>query len=202
MSRNVKDYPEFTVPAKEVRGSDGKVQQTTLDFSKKTFQERVGQIELKKDGEIKQTEEISEFWERLKTLNIGKREKSEVKFRPELRGVNGKFISTAEQETVIRRFENKTGKNFNKLNKTQRTKSFKKEIRSSREDTISQDIDRLSVANSVEQKFNANPDYILEIKGSDGKARTYTNKQTGVDALNQQLNRFYQSVGKNKKGRN
>ena len=132
MSRNVKDYPEFTVPAKEVRGSDGKVQQTTLDFSKKTFQERVGQIELKKDGEIKQTEEISEFWERLKTLNIGKREKSEVKFRPELRGVNGKFISTAEQETVIRRFENKTGKNFNKLNKTQRTKAFKKEIRSSR----------------------------------------------------------------------
>ena len=74
-------------------------------------------------------------------------------------------------------------------------------MKSTREDTITQDLDRVGVVDSIEQRFDANPFYILEIKGSDGKGRTYTSKEKGIDALNQQLNRFYQSVGKKKKGR-
>jgi len=201
MARNLRPYPEFTVPANEVRGASGIVESTTLDFSKKTFQNRVNQIELKEDGEIKSTEEVTDFWDRLKGLKVGEREKSEIKFRPELRGKGGKFISSAEQETIIRRYEGKSGKKFDSLTKAQRKKEFDKELDSKREDTISSDFDRVGVVQSISERYDANPFYILEIKGSDGKSRTYTNKEKGIDALNQQLNRFYQSVGK-KKNRN
>ena len=33
------EYPEFVVPATEVRGASGLVESTTLDFSVQTFQE-------------------------------------------------------------------------------------------------------------------------------------------------------------------
>ena len=115
MARKKNKYPEFTVPSEETRGASGIVESTTLDFSKATFSTRVGQIEIKRDGEVESTEDTSDFWERLKTTQIGERGKSQVKFRKNLRGVGGKFISSAEQETVVRRYESKTGKKFDIL---------------------------------------------------------------------------------------
>tara|TARA_R110000751_G_scaffold307673_1_gene430535 strand:- start:506 stop:1105 length:600 start_codon:yes stop_codon:yes gene_type:complete len=195
MARNTKPYPEFTVPSEETRGASGIVESTTLDFTKETFSNRVGQIELKRDGEVEKTENASDFWDRLKTTQIGQRDSSQVKFRKNLRGVGGKFISSAEQETVVRRYESKTGNNFNKLSDKKQKDVFENELLDKRENTIVQDLDRIGVVDSIAQRFDANPFYLLEIKGSDGKARTYTNKETGINALNQQLNRFYQSVG-------
>lgn len=198
MARNKNPYPEFVVPSEETRGASGIVESTTLDFSKKTFSNRVGQIELKQDGIVTGTENATDFWDRLKTTQIGQREGTQVKFRKNLRGVGGKFISSAEQEAVIRRYESKTGKNFDGLSDKNQKKSFGKELLDKRENTISQDLDRVGVVDSISQRFEANPFYILEIKGSDGRGRTYTDKKTAINALNQQLNRFYQSVGKKK----
>tara|TARA_R110002126_G_scaffold182541_1_gene331182 strand:+ start:361 stop:960 length:600 start_codon:yes stop_codon:yes gene_type:complete len=198
MARNKKEYPEFTVPSEETRGASGIVESTTLDFTKETFSKRVGQIELRKDGVAEAIEEVSDFWDRLKGSQVGSRQESQVKFRKNLRGVGGKFISSAEQESVIRRYEAKTGNSFDDLSSAKQKSSFGNELSAKREDTISQDLDRVGVVDSIKQRFDANPFYILEIKGSDGKARTYTEKESGVNALHQQLNRFYQSVGKKK----
>ena len=198
MARNKNPYPEFTVPSEETRGASGIVESTTLDFTKETFSNRVGQIELKQDGVLESTEDTSDFWDRLKTTQIGEREKSQVKFRKNLRGIGGKFISSAEQETVVRRYESKTGKKFDSLSGKKQKDAFENELLDKRENTISQDLDRVGVVDSISERFDANPFYILEIKGSDGKGRTYTDKDSAIDALNQQLNRFYQSVGKKK----
>lgn len=194
------EYPEFIVPATELRGASGIVESTTLDFSKKTFQERVGQIELKESGEIKDTEQVSDFWDKLKEVKGERRAASQIKFDPSLRGEGGRFISAADQKRAIDRYERETGKSFSSLSGDNRSKVFREQLQSLSEDKLNVDLDRSDAVKNIEQRFDANPFFTLEIRGSDGKSRTYTNKEDAIDALNAQLNRFYQSVGKRKKG--
>lgn len=193
-------YPEFIVPATELRGASGIVESTTLDFSKKTFQERVGQIELKESGEIKDTEQVSDFWDKLKEVKGERRAASQIKFDPSLRGEGGRFVSAADQKRAIDRYERETGKSFSSLRGDNKSKVFREQLQSLSEDKLNVDLDRSDAVKNIEQRFDANPFFTLEIKGSDGKSRTYTNKEDAIDALNAQLNRFYQSVGKRKKG--
>lgn len=193
------EYPEFVVPATEVRGASGVVESTTLDFSVKTFQERVGQIELKEGGEIKETESVSDFYDKLKAVKGKAKKASQIKFDPTLRGEGGKFVSAADQRRVIQRYEQETGKKFSSL-RANKGEVFREQLEALQQDKLNADLDRSDVVNNVSQRFDANPFFTLEIKGSDGRSRTYTNKEDALDALNQQLNRFYQSVGRKKKG--
>ena len=194
------EYPEFVVPATEVRGASGLVESTTLDFSVQTFQERVGQIEVKEEGEIKETESVSDFYDRLQAVKGKKRKKSQVKFDPKLRGEGGRFVSSADQERVRNRYEQQTGKKFSALKGKKMKDVFKEQLKGLQSDKLSSDLDRSDAVNNISQRFDANPFFTLEIKGSDGRSRTYKNKADALDALNAQLNRFYQSVGRKKKG--
>ena len=106
------EYPEFIVPAEEVRDDEGKVESTKLDFSKKTFQERVGQIQVKESGEIKETETVSDFYDKLMGVKGARRKASQVKYDSKLRGDKGQFVSASDQKTVIQRYESRTGKSF------------------------------------------------------------------------------------------
>lgn len=194
------EYPEFIVPATEVRGAGGVVESTTLDFSQKTFQNRVGQIELKEDGEIKETESVSDFYDKLKEIK-GKRKKgSKIKFDPKLRGEGGRFASKADQQRVRDRYERETGKKFSALKGKNKSNVFRDQLKGLQDDKLTSDLDRSDAVNNISQRFDANPFFTLEIKGSDGRSRTYRNKEDALDALNAQLNRFYQSVGRKKKG--
>jgi hypothetical protein len=194
------EYPEFVVPATEVRGASGLVESTTLDFSVQTFQERVGQIEVKEEGQIKETESVSDFYEKLKEVKGEKRKKSQVKFDPKLRGEGGRFVSSADQERVRARYERETGKKFSALKGKNKKNVFKDQLKGLQSDKLSSDLDRSDAVSNISQRFDANPFFTLEIKGSDGRSRTYKTKQDALDALNAQLNRFYQSVGRKKKG--
>lgn len=194
------EYPEFIVPAEEIRGEDGKVESTKLDFSSKTFQERVGQIEVKESGEIKTTETVSDFYDKLMGVKGERRKASQVKYNANLRGDRGQFVSASDQRTVIQRYERETGKDFGSLSAKKQKDAFKNQFRDVENDRLQTDLDRSDVVNNIAQRFDANENFTLQIKGSDGKSRNYTNKADGLDALNGQLNRFYQSVGKRKKG--
>ena len=193
------EYPEFIVPAEEVRDENGKVEKTKLDFSKKTFQERVGQIKVKESGTIKETETVSDFYDKLMGVKGQRRKSSQVKYNPKLRGDKGQFVSASDQRLVIQRYEMTTGLKFSNLKGKQQKDVFRAEFREVQNDKLQTDLDRSDVVNNVSQRFDANSNFSLEIKGSDGKSRTYTNKADAIDALNSQLNRFYQSVGKRKK---
>ena len=194
------EYPEFVVPSTEVRGAGGVVESTTLDFSQKTFQQRVGQIELKEEGEIKETESVSDFYTKLKEVKSKRRKGAKIKFDPKLRGEGGRFVSSADQQRVRDRYERETGKKFSALKGKKKKDVFGEQLKGLQEDKLNSDLDRSDAVNNVSQRFDANPFFTLEIKGSDGRSRTYTNKADALDALNAQLNRFYQSVGRKKKG--
>lgn len=194
------EYPEFVVPSTEVRGAGGVVESTTLDFSQKTFQQRVGQIELKEEGEIKETESVSDFYTKLKEVKSKRKKGSKIKFDPKLRGEGGRFVSSADQQRVRDRYERETGKKFSALKGKKKKEIFGEQLKGLQEDKLNSDLDRSDAVNNISQRFDANPFFTLEIKGSDGRSRTYTNKADALDALNAQLNRFYQSVGRKKKG--
>ena len=194
------EYPEFVVPSTEVRGAGGVVESTTLDFSQKTFQQRVGQIELKEEGEIKETESVSDFYTKLKEVKSKRKKGAKIKFDPKLRGEGGRFVSSADQQRVRDRYERETGKKFSALKDKKKKDVFGEQLKGLQEDKLNSDLDRSDAVNNVSQRFDANPFFTLEIKGSDGRSRTYTNKADALDALNAQLNRFYQSVGRKKKG--
>ena len=194
------EYPEFVVPSTEVRGAGGVVESTTLDFSQKTFQQRVGQIELKEEGEIKETESVSDFYTKLKEVKSKRKKGAKIKFDPKLRGEGGRFVSSADQQRVRDRYERETGKKFSALKGKKKKDVFGEQLKGLQEDKLNSDLDRSDAVNNVSQRFDANPFFTLEIKGSDGRSRTYTNKADALDALNAQLNRFYQSVGRKKKG--
>ena len=192
--------PEFVVPSTEVRGAGGVVESTTLDFSQKTFQQRVGQIELKEEGEIKETESVSDFYTKLKEVKSKRKKGSKIKFDPKLRGEGGRFVSSADQQRVRDRYERETGKKWSSLKGKKKKDIFSQQLKGLQEDKLNSDLDRSDAVNNISQRFDANPFFTLEIKGSDGRSRTYTNKADALDALNAQLNRFYQSVGRKKKG--
>lgn len=194
------EYPEFVVPSTEVRGAGGVVESTTLDFSQKTFQQRVGQIELKEEGEIKETESVSDFYTKLKEVKSKRKKGSKIKFDPKLRGEGGRFVSSADQQRVRDRYERETGKKWSSLKGKKKKDIFGEQLKGLQEDKLNSDLDRSDAVNNISQRFDANPFFTLEIKGSDGRSRTYTNKADALDALNAQLNRFYQSVGRKKKG--
>ena len=194
------EYPEFVVPSTEVRGAGGVVESTTLDFSQKTFQQRVGQIELKEEGEIKETESVSDFYTKLKEVKSKRKKGSKIKFDPKLRGEGGRFVSSADQQRVRDRYERETGKKWSSLKGKKKKDIFSQQLKGLHEDKLNSDLDRSDAVNNISQRFDANPFFTLEIKGSDGRSRTYTNKADALDALNAQLNRFYQSVGRKKKG--
>ena len=194
------EYPEFVVPSTEVRGAGGVVESTTLDFSQKTFQQRVGQIELKEEGEIKETESVSDFYTKLKEVKSKRKKGSKIKFDPKLRGEGGRFVSSADQQRVRDRYERETGKKWSSLKGKKKKDIFSQQLKGLQEDKLNSDLDRSDAVNNISQRFDANPFFTLEIKGSDGRSRTYTNKADALDALNAQLNRFYQSVGRKKKG--
>lgn len=190
-------YPEFTVPGILYINSKGVVTSIKLLFDKKSFEEIQQVIELRQEMESKGTVNVVNFWQAIsQTSTPEKIVKNEIKFNPNLRDSKGRFTSKAKQAQVIQDLKSK-GVKWDTLSATKQKEVFKNSqiIQPSASEEISE-FDRTTIRNTIAQSFDSNPNFVLEIKGTDTKSRAYLNKESALKAVDQQLNKFYQSAAK------
>lgn len=190
-------YPEFTVPGILYINSKGVVTSIKLLFDKKSFEEIQQVIELRQEMESKGTVNVVNFWQAIsQTSTPEKIVKNEVKFNPNLRDSKGRFTSKAKQAQVIQDLKSK-GVKWDTLSATKQKEVFKNSqiIQPSASEEISE-FDRTTIRNTIAQSFDSNPNFVLEIKGTDTKSRAYLSKESALKAVDQQLNKFYQSAAK------
>lgn len=190
-------YPEFTVPGTIFLNTKGQITSIKLFFDKKTFQEVDQAIEIKREMESKGVVNVVDFWKAISQVpSEGKIVKNEVKFNPDLRDAKGRFVSKAKQAQVISDLKSK-GVKWESLSPAKQKDIFKNNqlIQPSQTEQL-EEFDRTTIRTTVAQSFDANPNMILEIVGTDGKSRAYTSKESALKAVDQQLNKFYQSAAK------
>lgn len=184
-------YPEFTVPGKILTDKKGKVTSIQLDFSKKTFQELNPSVEIREESKSKGVAKVLDFWIEISKVESGKKPKDEYKFKPYLRE-NGKFTTKARQTQIIQSIEQR-GINFGKANKARQKKLFEKETASLSAPSAYTEFDRTLIRETVIDAFRNNPKFSIEIRGTDGRTRLYKTEANALKALDQQLNKIYQS---------
>lgn len=190
-------YPEFTVPGTIFVNSKGQITSIKLFFDKKTFQQVDQAIEIKKEMESKGVVNVVDFWKAISQVPTeGKVVKNEVKFNPNLRDSKGRFTSKAKQAQVISDLKAK-GIKWESLSAAKQKDVFKNsQLIQPQQEMQLEEFDRTTIRTTVAQSFDANPNMVLEIVGTDGKSRAYLSKESALKAIDQQLNKFYQSAAK------
>lgn len=186
-------YPEFTVPGYAFTNSKGLPTSIKLFFDKKTVVEVTGQdIEFRQEGQSKGTEKVLNFWEEIKKISIPEgKPANQVKFRSDLRDEKGRFVSKARQSQVIQDLESR-GINWNTMSLSKQADIFKNSEIITQTTPELEEFDRTTIRKTVFDAYEINPNYVVEIVGTDTKSRAYTDRETALKALDQQLNKFYQ----------
>ena len=55
-----------------------------------------------------------------------------------------------------------------------------------------EEFDRTTIRKQIFDAYQINPNYVVEIVGTDTKSRAYADRDTALKAIDQQLNKFYQ----------
>lgn len=196
-------YPEFTVPGYSFTNSKGLPTSIKLFFDKKTVLEVSGEsIEFRKEGQSLGPEKVLNFWEEIKKVSIpeGKPE-NQVKFRSDLRDEKGRFVSKARQSQVIQDLQMR-GINWNGLSAEKQAGLFRQSDIITQTTPQLEEFDRTTIRKTIFDAYELNPNYLVEIVGTDTKSRAYTDRETALRALDQQLNKFYQGGEQLFKGKN
>lgn len=186
-------YPEFTVPGFAFTNSKGLPTSIKLFFDKKTITEVNGDvIEIRQEGQSRGTEKVKNFWEEISKIAIPEgRPANQYKFRSDLRDDKGRFVSKARQAQVIQDLESR-GVNWNGLNTTKQAALFKGSDIITQTQPELEEFDRTTIRRQIIDAYQLNPNYIVEIVGTDTKSRAYTDREAALKSLDQQLNKFYQ----------
>lgn len=195
-------YPEFTVPGYAFTNSKGLPTSIKLFFDKKTITEVSGQtIELRQEGRSEGTEKIKDFWEEISKVVIPEgRPQNQIKFRTDLRDEKGRFVSKARQQQVIQDLQSR-GINWNGLSANKQASIFKGSDIITQTTPELEEFDRTTIRRQIIDAYNLNPNYVVEIVGTDTKSRAYTDRDIALKGLDQQLNKFYQGGEQLRKGK-
>lgn len=186
-------YPEFTVPGYAFTNSKGLPTSIKLFFDKKTMVEVNGDsIEFREEGQSKGPEKVLDFWEQISKISIPEgRPENQVKFRSDLRDEKGRFVSKARQSQVIQDLQSR-GINWNGLSAEKQAGLFKQSDIITQTTPQLEEFDRTTIRKQIFDAYQLNPNYLVEIVGTDTKSRAYTDRETALKAIDQQLNKFYQ----------
>jgi hypothetical protein len=191
-------YPEFTVPGYSYTDSKGRPTSIKLFFDRKTFEQvaKTG-IEIRQQGQSEGPVTVRNFWDEIQKIAIegGKPQKNEVAYRPDLRDSKGRFVSKAKQAQVIQDMKGR-GIRWESLSDKKQKALFRDSSAVLSIEPILEEFDRTTIRQQVEQAYALNPNYIVEIKGTDTKSRAYTSRESALRAIDQQLNKFYQGGSK------